>query len=373
MCLRVIRGPKGGRWYWRGEVYQDGKSRTVWTGWGTIEEADRAVAAIVARDGLTDPRPPRGLGAADTVRDLLETWLGSKRDRADLRPLTRRMHKVRARALIATLGGLPLDSLDFHALERHRDARLLAGIAPGTVAAELGILRCAWRWARLEDRAPERDLPRVDVRIRPKRERTTPTPGEVAAVVGRLEGWQRLAVVLLYGTGARMGEIASLTWDRVDLEAGEVTLHGKTGARIVPILPPVVQALSGAPRSGAAVLGVAHSTAVSHLERAIRQACEDAKIRPWTPQGLRRAACDALYRSGEDVGAAAALLGHSPAIALRYYRQATRDDVKKAAIRARLGTLPAGQVIDLQAAAGGGATRTTSENDPHNSGSTDGD
>ena len=79
--VRPIRGPdEADRWYWRAELTEEGCKRTIWTGWGSEEEAVRALAAIVA-EGRTEPA---ARSEAETVRDLLEFWLGSFESREDL-------------------------------------------------------------------------------------------------------------------------------------------------------------------------------------------------------------------------------------------------------------------------------------------------
>ena len=38
---RAVRGPHAehrNRWYWRAEVYADGRDQPVWTGWATRDE-----------------------------------------------------------------------------------------------------------------------------------------------------------------------------------------------------------------------------------------------------------------------------------------------------------------------------------------------
>ena len=56
---------------------------------------------------------------------------------------------------------------------------------------------------------------------------------------------------------------------------------------------------------------------------------------------------DRLARAGVDVGTAAAVLGHSPAVMLSVYRQVGLDE-RRAAIDA-LERLPRGEVIELSA------------------------
>ncbi|MBN1336127.1 MAG: tyrosine-type recombinase/integrase [Deltaproteobacteria bacterium] len=308
------------------------------------------MADLVARDALDAPEPEPDTEArpARTVKDLMEYWLATQEDRGDLRPVSVREYRNRAGSVTRILGDVLLDRVDRTTLEGFRDRRMHAGKAPRTVASEVAALAAAWRWGREVGHAPDRNLPRVPILIRDVRDKLTPTPGEVAAVLSRLSGWKALAVLLLYGSGCRLGEVSTLTWDRVDLEAGEIRVEGKTGARVVPLPAHVVKALAAAPRTGPRVLGRTRGSVPALLGPAIKVACEDAKIRHWTPHGLRRAACDLMYRSGVDVGTAAAFLGHSPAVALQYYRKATLEDVRAAARKAGLGRLPAGKVVRLR-------------------------
>ena len=54
---------------------------------------------------------------------------------------------------------------------------------------------------------------------------------------------------LLMLTGCRRNEIATLRWEHVDLEDGEVRLFdSKTGARMVPLSPPAARVLAELPR-----------------------------------------------------------------------------------------------------------------------------
>jgi hypothetical protein len=65
---RGARGTQDGRWYWRAEVFtgEDGKSRTVWTGWATREEAIAAIS--LAGAGVDDGGKPRTINPAKWLR-----------------------------------------------------------------------------------------------------------------------------------------------------------------------------------------------------------------------------------------------------------------------------------------------------------------
>ena len=75
----------------------------------------------------------------------------------------------------------------------------------------------------------------------------------------------------------------------------------------------------------------------SSCRHSLESACKAAQVPYFTPHGLRRMVIDQLYTSGVDVGTVAAMLGQSPQVALRYYRQARRSDKETAARIAGLG------------------------------------
>lgn len=340
---RVIRGPNAeGRWYWQAVVYRDAGERTVWTGWATRDEAARELAAISAVGDFAGDRRPDP--TVETIGDVLETWLGAQEARADIVAGTLKNYTIRAKSLHSGIGAVRPDRLDVVTLERYRDARLHSGGAPATVAKELKILRFAWRWGRELGYCPARELPRVAIRVHPVRTRQTPTRADVLGVLDHLEGWPYLAVRLLFATGARVGEIAVLRWEAVDLARATIMLRGKTGARAFPLSPDVaalLRPLAGAPAD--LVLGVTPSMVRGHLgTRHLAAACERAGVPRFSPHGLRRAAVDALLRAGVDVGTAASLMGHTPAVMLSAYRQATDEDRRQAITSAALGAVPGG-------------------------------
>mgnify|MGYP000948463154 CR=1 FL=1 len=342
---RVVRGPReaDGRWYWRAERYFSGGAETVWTGWGTVVEADRQVVALAAGGGARAP------AETDLVADLLAYWLGAQEERPDISAHTLRIRTDQCAHLKSGLGTVLLSRLDRAAMEGYRDRQLRAGRAPVTVGHELSVLRTAWQWGRECGVCPAKELPSVRVKIVKRRDTPEPDRGAVVAALEHLKGWPRLAVLLLEGTGCRLGEVCSLTWDRVDLDRGEIRVQGKTGGRTVPLSDALVRELAAFPRKSERVLGLASNSARAALGLAIKHACEAAGVPVFAPQGLRRAAVGALYRSGVDVGTAAAFLGHSPVTALHHYREASEADRRGAMLRSGLGRLveEQGQVIQL--------------------------
>jgi integrase len=343
---RAVRGPRAdGRWYWRARRYVDGNEDSPWVGWATRDELQRILAGLIASDVLDAPRSD--FEDVKTVRDLLECWVASREAREDLAAGTVANYRTKARHLADGLGDARLDRLDVVTLEAYRDRRLRGRAAGASVAMELNVLRIAWAWGREVGACPARALPKLDVRAKAVRNHHTPAPDDVRAVAAQLEGWARAVFVLLYATGARIGEVADLEWSAFDLARGIVTLRGKTGVRVVPLAPEALAAVSAFPHREGRVFPVASKTVRVTFPRYIARACVEAGVPVFPPHGLRRAAVDRFARAGVDVGTAAAFLGHSPAVMLQHYRGVNMDDLRHALAASRLGTLDGGQVVEL--------------------------
>ena len=350
---RVVRGPHkdgSGRWYWRARMFkgQKGGAVTVWTGWALRDEVADRLKTLTGAEPVTAGVDP----TVQTVKDLLECWKAAQIARADVSASWQRAVRNGAKHLGRVLGGYALSGLarDRTALDSYRDQLLRDGWAPGTVKQHLKMLRAAWAWGQEMGVCPDRSLPKTRLKVTPVRDTHTPSRADVLAVLDKLTaGWPQLMGLLLFSTGARIGEIAALTWADVHLDAGEVRLDGKTGPRTVPLSADAVAALSAWTtnrESDHAVLGVTFWTAKKHFgPRYLTPACTAAKVRPFTPHALRRAAVDAFARAGVDIGTAAAFLGHSPTVMLEHYRRVSIEDRRRALQAAALGQLEGGEVI----------------------------
>jgi integrase len=294
-----------------------------------------------------------------TLRDLMETWVPAQEDRADVSQAWKTCAKLSGKRLCATIGDVAVDRIDKLVMDRYRDRTLRTptnpkGKASATVRRDLKMLRVAWAWARELKFVPKEELPHARVKVVPERFGRTPTREEVLKILDKLDGWSRLATLLLFGTGARLGEIARLTWADLDLDAATVTIkQGKTGRRTVPIHAELVEALEawgvGEPNEG--IFRVSHKVVWSHLGgKHLKAACIKAEVERFTPHGLRRAAVDAFLRGGVDVGTAAAFFGHSPQVMLEHYRRATLDDHRAALLATRLGQTRSGDVVPFPGA-----------------------
>lgn len=320
-----------GRWYWRIRHAQ----AVAESGWYTREEVERVAAGlVVAPDRRRAPE-------CRTVRDLLELWLGVKVERAPERSV--QTWTATARALVAQLGDVQVERLTLAQLDSYVSTRRAhgcrkkgeegRGIASMTISRELRILREAWTWGRGRGYTPDRDLATPKVSNAPEREHPTPTPEEVVLLLGGLSGWPYLAVRILAATGLRLGELATLRRDhiRVDGDVVWLDVSGKTKERPVPVFGPVARELRAIAGEEGLVLPMAPGSVATLLPIRMREACEEVGIPAYTPHALRRMAVDRLYTSGADVGASAKMLGHSPEVALKHYRNARTAEVIEAA------------------------------------------
>lgn len=340
--VRAKRGERDGQWYWRAVTGSRADLVVVWSGWATRVDAQDRVT------GLVTGRLRANADLVD-VRDLMEAYVWHiENERQDLATGTLQSRRVCGEHLATRIGREPLDGLGAGGLERYRDQRLAAGAAPRTVEKELRALSYAWTWAWKRGLVQRPlDLPKVRIAGFVYNHRT-PTPREVqqvlAAMRRRRAKWAPVVLSVLYGTGARVGEVASLRRAAVDLKAGTLLLQGKTGSRVVPTAAGLTEQLAGwleGFQGDGLIWG--HRSAkyvTSGFYTVLAGACRDAGVPAFTAHGLRRLAVDRLARAKVDPSVAARLLGHSPEVMLRLYRSVTEDDLRDAVQTAGLSDWP---------------------------------
>lgn len=341
---RAVRPPgkRSVHWYWRVEVYEDGVARTVWAGRIDRQALNTKLAEMVVTGSWEhDDAPGEDAQHQEvrTVTDLLRAWMYVQERRQDLRPSSLESYKGHKRRLQASLGSTLLAVVDKRVLTNHANSRMKVGDGSSTVNQDLVILGMAWNWGR-EHGAVESTYPTVRINVKPSRSRVTPTPAEVAQVLPHLRPWVASAVRVMWSTGCRVGEVASLRIRDADTTSGWLRLTGKTGPRDFPYtndLREVLEPWRADRHPDLWMWGRKPGTVRRAIITGLKAACYKADVRQFTSHGLRRAAVDRLARSGVDVATAAALLGHSPEVMLQHYRQVTPEDLSAAVRRAGLG------------------------------------
>jgi integrase/recombinase XerC len=159
-----------------------------------------------------------------------------------------------------------------------------------------------------------------------------PDPFE-RAIVSR----DRAVLELLYGSGLRVGEVATLTVDRIDMRQGRVLVLGKgSKEREVPISEYAVDALSTYLREGRSTIAPDGSRQLffnrrrkPFSERDIRSMVEryGATLLPGrrvTPHTLRHSFATHLLEGGADIRAVQELLGHASVATTQRYTHVSR-------------------------------------------------
>ena len=190
----------------------------------------------------------------------------------------------------------------------------------------------AWRWG-LQRGVTTRELPKVKVKVVPTREKITPRPEERDAVLRLAEGYAQGVLQVMALTGCRVGEASGIRAQDVDLDAGWLTLRGKTGARKVPVSDALRQVLElwlVRGKGGSTIWGVGLDAARMKVIQQLPRLCRRAGVRVFTSHGLRRSVVQAFARSGVDIKTAAEWLGHSPEVMLAAYRQVSEEDLQRA-------------------------------------------
>ena len=373
----AVRGPDDdGRFYWVSKWWSDvpeGRARdTMALGWHHRHEAEREVVTLAAANS---PEDYAARGELRTVRDLVETWLVAALADPARKPRTKDTILTVARRVVRHLGDHRLDRMTPDALKAHVTRRLAHGAKKPTISLEMVYLGSAWTWGFYRGFVSTEKLvkPRIPETASAYRD-ATPEPEHVAKVqayldqrgAGRCEVEAEWAMAhrLLWATGLRCHELAALVWSMVDLLVGEIRipLNTKTGTRDIPLVPVHVQALQawqercghGGEGEPVIVLSTSLSRGLSYRLVGVRRmtegrksstgACQAVGVLEYTPQGLRRLAVDALYEAAQesrvDVGTVAAIMGHSPATALRHYRTPSKKAKRAAVLAAGLGTVP---------------------------------
>ena len=145
------------------------------------------------------------------------------------------------------------------------------------------------------------------------------------------------AIRLLMLTGCRHGEIVTLRWEDVDLEAGDLRLRdAKTGARQVALSPAAVRVLSGIPRVADTpwvIAGRKPGTRLANLNASwlvvrARAGLDDVRL-----HDLRHSFASRALALGESLTMIGKLLGHRKVQTTARYAHLAQDSVKASAAR----------------------------------------
>ena len=159
----------------------------------------------------------------------------------------------------------------------------------------------------------------------------------------------RAILALLYGTGIRVSECASLMESGVDLDACTITVTGKGGhERCVPLNKQVVRAMALYRHHRVAVMPRASFFRSRRGNGMLRGAAYE-RVRTWghrakltkrvSPHRLRHTFATHLVRAGINIVTIRDLLGHKQITSTQIYLHVTADDLRSAAQKHPVGRL----------------------------------
>jgi integrase/recombinase XerC len=267
----------------------------------------------------------------------------------DLRQLATFLHRDRSSLARA---GHPL-------LRRFLAQQHTLGYARASIARRVGAIRTFYRWAVATGRIPKdpalllgrpKVVNRLPTVLRPNEAASlaeAPPSGKDLPIERAIALRDRAALELLYGSGLRVGELAALTLDRIDLERERVLVIGKgSKEREVPISGYAVEALEAYLQLGRPEMAPEGS---AHLffnrrhkrfsERDIRSMVQryGATLLPGrrvTPHTLRHSFATHLLEGGADIRAVQELLGHASVATTQRYTHVSRRRLFEAYERA---------------------------------------
>ncbi|HXQ68680.1 MAG TPA: tyrosine-type recombinase/integrase [Alphaproteobacteria bacterium] len=243
-----------------------------------------------------------------------------------------------------------------------------------SVKRRMACLKAMYRWLEREGTLAVNPFHRLELNIRlPKRLPRSLTRGELQALLGaahralglgsgpaalermtRRIGRRRfndltalVALELLFATGMRVGELVSITRERLDLEEGVVAILGKGDReRRVFVAEPALQKLLAAYLAARARLGPAAAAAGKQpllvnsqgnaaSTQLIRKliaalAARAGLARRVTPHMLRHSAATHLLEAGVDIRHVQRLLGHHSIATTERYTQVSDGSLKSA-------------------------------------------
>lgn len=260
----------------------DGEKRQEALGWASegwtlakaqaelvrLKEAARTGQGPVTLKEKRQEAQERRREAAEKNVTFIDYWSNHYAPYAqqEKRPETWRGEEKGFRVWLAPrLASRPLRSIHPRDLEALRQAMREAGKAPRTIQHVFSTFRAVWnhahKWGVVEGECPVKgvELGRID---NARTRFLSPVElQELLAEVKRRDpnAWE-LSLAAAH-TGARLGELAALTWSCVDLENRTISLiHTKTGKpRAFPMTPQLAAMLSEKERGGAGELVLKNS------------------------------------------------------------------------------------------------------------------
>lgn len=305
-------------------IEPDGRRRRYRLDALTRKAAETEAIDVIAKQNI----PKTGATIADLWRQYAE-YLGN-------RPAGVTMGYT-GKAVLAHFGAMRPEQVTLAQCNAYTAARIEVGKSRGTVHTELGHLRSTLTWAfkiGVIDRAPHVFRPH-----KPAPKDRYLTEGEIDKLLSAdCEPHVKLAIVLMLTTAARLGAALELTWDRVDLDRGQIDLRldavgPRKGRAVVPINATLKAALSAAKEAALSEFVIEWAGCpVKSIRKGFDRAVSNAGLADVSPHVLRHTAAVHMAAAGVPMGKISQYLGHSnTAVTERVYARFAPDHMRDAA------------------------------------------
>lgn len=292
----------------------------------TAKDAEREAIDRIRRETIQT-----GTATVETL------WTAHRQDHAG-RPIAETMRHT-GKAILPHFGALRPDQVTVDYCRAYTASRRKAGISQGSIWTELGHLRMALRWAekvQMIERAPHIERPQKPA---PKdRYLTRPEIDQLLAAAQTAEPHIRLATLLMLTTAGRVGAILDLTWDRVDLDRGQINLRAdqegpRKGRAVVPINSTLRAALMTSREAALSDHVVEWAGGrVASIRTGFNALVARSGLAEVTPHVLRHTAAVHMAEAGVPMSKIAQYLGHSStAVTERVYARFAPDHLRDAA------------------------------------------
>jgi len=328
---------RNGHWYVQWWDNAAGRARRVACRTKSQTVARRYLATFKA--SAATPLPPE----APTVGAILD---GYAADRAKTRHSPTLQYDIAA--LKRHLEHMPADLLNatqseiYCSARRAEPPRIASAkhrvtpkpLSDGTLIRELGTLRTALAWAVRERwiaAAPDVRRPSAP----PARERWLTHDEYDALLQASKAPHVRLFIALAVYTGARMGALLELTWDRVDLVGCRIDLgkgRGRKRRATVPIMPELQAELQRASEGATTPYVIEHGgRPVATVKTGIRAAARRAELQGVTPHVFRHTAATWMVQRNVPFPMIAQWLGNTVAMIEKVYGHHSPEWLRQAA------------------------------------------
>jgi integrase len=239
--------------------------------------------------------------------------------------------------ILPSFGDLKPDQIGIDTCRAYVRAQRKAKRKDGTIWTELGHLRTVLVWAvkrKLIPFAPEIERP-----AKPAPKDRWLTDAEITKLLAvDCAPHIKLSIEIMLATACRVGALTELTWDRVDLERGQIDLRvdavgPRKGRAVVPIDPGVIASLSVARSSAISDYVIEWAGGpVKRIKTGFARAVKDAGLKGVSPHVLRHTAGVHMAAAGVPMSKISQFMGHSnTSITERVYARFAPDHLREAA------------------------------------------